>query len=775
MKRHRFVLALALCIMTGMAVSSRALAETPPADAVDSGVYGKWGLVMTPSNELTKPVNPLYLDFETRDTGSDLDAVPWVSFTNGVVIDIVWGYALANSSPSVVEVIFENVVGPLSFQALALGDFHCEVRDAGEAVLDSWDGSGYGPLGYVTFSGPGIRKLVFWGAVGSREVLIDNVTIFFECLQDDDGDGIPNEWELNHGLDPEDPTDADDDAEPDGLTNLEEYQQDTDPNDDDTDDEGLTDGAEVNTHSTDPNDADSDDDELTDGAEVNIYGTDPNDDDTDDDGLTDSEEVNLHNTDPNDADTDNDGALDGAEVDACTDPQDETDVPARDMVIFLDFETPETSSDPWVSFTNARVVSIGTEWGGYVLGNSSSSAVEVVFENLVRRLSFGPLALLDFHCEVRDAADTVMDSWSRSGLLLPGHHVTFTGPGIRKLVFWGSDIVFIDNATIFFECLQDDDGDGMSNEWELDHGLDPTDPDDADVDAEPDGLTNLQEFLNNTDPNDDDTDGDGLNDGDEVNTHGTDPTDNDTDDDLIPDNVELDWGYDPTDQSDGEGDADGDGLSNSQEYVLGSDPNLPDSDGDGLTDAEEYVFGSDPARPESLRIYDATGGVADNGAGIRVDFPAGCLSSASILADITLPGTAPVGVVPEGLDLTSVILALEPSGAAFDPEVTVTVGYDSADLNGVDETTLTPLYWTGTEYSSEGLTLVSLDADTNTLVFTATHFTIFVLVGEPLSVPTLSLLGTAMVCLGVLAGALLLRWSLGSGLAMRHSCDRDSD
>ena len=50
------------------------------------------------------------------------------------------------------------------------------------------------------------------------------------------------------------------------------------------------------TYITDPNDADSDDDGLSDGDEVNTYGTDPNDADSDDDGLSDGEEVNTNNT-----------------------------------------------------------------------------------------------------------------------------------------------------------------------------------------------------------------------------------------------------------------------------------------------------------------------------------------------------------------------------------------------------------------------------------------------------------------------------------------------
>ena len=57
-----------------------------------------------------------------------------------------------------------------------------------------------------------------------------------------------------------------------------------------TDDDGLTDGYEVNTSLTNPSVADSDDDGLTDGYEVNT-STDPTDTDTDEDGLSDGEEI----------------------------------------------------------------------------------------------------------------------------------------------------------------------------------------------------------------------------------------------------------------------------------------------------------------------------------------------------------------------------------------------------------------------------------------------------------------------------------------------------
>ena len=69
----------------------------------------------------------------------------------------------------------------------------------------------------------------------------------------------------------------------------------------------------------------------------------------------------------------------------------------------------------------------------------------------------------------------------------------------------------------------------------------------AQEDPDRDGLTNLQEFQLGTNPINPDTDGDGLNDGDEVNKYHTNPLLADTDGDLIPDGVEITTGTNPLD------------------------------------------------------------------------------------------------------------------------------------------------------------------------------------------------------------------------------------
>ncbi|MHC4074241.1 MAG: LamG-like jellyroll fold domain-containing protein, partial [Planctomycetota bacterium] len=79
-----------------------------------------------------------------------------------------------------------------------------------------------------------------------------------------DADGLPDDWEITHGLNPW-VNDADLDSDGDGPTNLEEYERGTDPFNPDTDGDGILDGAEDGRLEPE---ADSGSRELTRGIEV---------------------------------------------------------------------------------------------------------------------------------------------------------------------------------------------------------------------------------------------------------------------------------------------------------------------------------------------------------------------------------------------------------------------------------------------------------------------------------------------------------------------------
>ena len=133
---------------------------------------------------------------------------------------------------------------------------------------------------------------------------------------------------------------------------------------------------------------------------------------------------------------------------------------------------------------------------------------------------------------------------------------------------------------------RDSDGDGLTDEFELEIGTDPNNPD-----TDSDRLSDGEEVLRrNTDPLNPDTDSDQLGDGAEVLDHNTDPLRADSDDDLLIDGNEISLGTDPRNP-----DTDNDGLLDGVETPPCPDPLNPDSDGDGIIDGQDL----DPCDPNN--------------------------------------------------------------------------------------------------------------------------------------------------------------------------------
>lgn len=104
---------------------------------------------------------------------------------------------------------------------------------------------------------------------------------------------------------------------------------------------------------------------------------------------------------------------------------------------------------------------------------------------------------------------------------------------------------------------------------------------DPSADPDSDGLYNWEEDAASTAKSNADTDGDGLNDGDEVHSYRTNPLDTDSDDN----------GWSDYQQCYPLADPDGDRLENALEWQYGSNPYLVDTDYDLLTDNDEVRSG----------------------------------------------------------------------------------------------------------------------------------------------------------------------------------------
>ena len=218
-------------------------------------------------------------------------------------------------------------------------------RSGSGAPSNSWDGS-IDDVGIWDCELPqvDIDRLAGVGA-GGYPGRVPPTGLGADC----NGDGIPDGWYEQFGLDPCSATVGGDDPDDDGLTTLEEFGLGTNPTEADTDSDGLEDKDEIDIHHTNPNSADSDGDGIEDGDEINAHSTDPNNPDSDGDGLSDGDELDIYLTDPNQADSDGDGTNDGTEVAAGTDPNDPNVFPRiavpEGLYLYYSFDSADLEGD----------------------------------------------------------------------------------------------------------------------------------------------------------------------------------------------------------------------------------------------------------------------------------------------------------------------------------------------------------------------------------------------------------------------------------------------
>ncbi len=129
----------------------------------------------------------------------------------------------------------------------------------------------------------------------------------------------------------------------------------------------------------------------------------------------------------------------------------------------------------------------------------------------------------------------------------------------------------------------DMDHDGIPDAWEQAYGLNPNLSSDANTHPSGDQLTYVQKYSFGLNPIVTDTDGDGVSDYDELFTYGSNPFLRDTSGGGIPDGWKIAHGLDPR-VNNASGDADLDGLTNSEEYQAGTDPKAAFTNGNTVAD-----------------------------------------------------------------------------------------------------------------------------------------------------------------------------------------------
>ncbi len=495
-------------------------------------------------------------------------------------------YAVATQTPSPTGQVFASAgltnAGAYTIEGVVILTnylVHAYLDSNGNASQDVWEATGQyetsgvpvavylaGPLANVDIT---LTDNPTNDADGDGLFDLDEVYVYGTdpTNADTDGDSMPDGWELTYtnACDPLDGSDGDDDYEPDGLINSNEYFNNTNPEVDDTDGDGLIDSQEVGIYNTQPDNADTDGDGLSDGSEVTNYFAGIWSGDMDGDGK---------NNGPQDWDTDGDGASDGEEVGAGTDPQVKASFPA--------------SISGTITYTNglAGTIYVIANDGVSFWTNAIAAPGAYAITNLPTLTNYNVSAYRD------TLANLSNDTWEAQGTFtnfvinltndLTNIVIELVHPDVDNDGDGLSDYDEV-NVHLTDPNNPDSDGDSMPDGWEVTYSLavNPLDPDDGDDDYEPDGLSNSNEYWAGTNPENADTDGDSMLDGWEF---------------LYTNAVS------PTNGSDGIGDYEPDGLNNSNEHVYGTNPELADTDGDGVLDGAEVSAGSNPTNAASYLV-----------------------------------------------------------------------------------------------------------------------------------------------------------------------------
>ena len=230
-----------------------------------------------------------------------------------IVNSIIWGEGIRNDGTVNGNLIDGNIAGLILQKTLH------RIGTTGNVLIDGVDQGTDNPgiTAYygISHSSPakdaGNALIAYSRRDSDNELRADGlIDIGVDEVVDGDSDAIADTWMAYYGL-----SDASGHDDSDALTNLEEYENQTNPLEADTDGDSVSDSDEVNLTGTNPLVADSDgldtdinQDGIDDSVGL-ILGISLSGDDGDGDNLTNAQEIEL-GTDPTHADTDGDGTND---------------------------------------------------------------------------------------------------------------------------------------------------------------------------------------------------------------------------------------------------------------------------------------------------------------------------------------------------------------------------------------------------------------------------------------------------------------------------------
>lgn len=567
----------------------------------------------------------------------------------------------------------------------------------GQGAVITYEYVALGDTLTILLDGPGATS----SSITDHNAILNGFTLEQEeAPGDTDNDGLSDAWEMLYFLNLDQTANGDPDK--DGLTNAEEFAAGTDPTRPDTDGDGLTDSEEVKTYKTNPNKADTDGDGLLDRVELIVLHTDPLKVDTDGDYISDSREVLFYKTDPTKADTDGDGFSDYAEIHLLSDPLNPASKPkhttaniftgpdegqgldltgtflyalafgnarpggqihdalftADDAADGFKIESSQVAND-WnkdVNFGDSPEQQVLSSILGSIRWSNSDNAnradVILTFDNLEVGASY-KLQLLfgeylwargfDISIDGRPVAKAFAPFQWQGGLVGPNGATPRDKGAVLTHTFIATStemVVVLDGRPVNDPTISDRNAIINGATLEV---VSPA------VDSDGDGLWDAweMEVFGNLNQNaSGDFDGDGLTNAEEFSL-GTDPTLADSDGDGLSDGDEVHTRN--TDPS--KADTDGDGLSDGDEIkIYKTDPNNVDTDGDGLSDGQEVnVYKTDPAKA------DTDGDGKSDGVEIALGVDPLVADPATVVSNVNV-GQFTGGDEGEGLDLQGTFL-----------------------------------------------------------------------------------------------------------------------